>query len=434
MARVGSFAVPLGAVLLTLGVAILAGRAALRVGPVGAPADARAWIPLAAGGAFGPAERVPLAVAGPSGVEAESAVLMDAASGRVLYAKAPYRRMYPASIAKIMTAYAVVHHLQAQPGGVAQGLDQLVRVSAQAAGQEGSSAYLHAGERVSVRDLLYGLLLASGNDAAEALAEYVSGSRFAFAALCDRLAANLGAGASSFANPSGLPAATQYTTAYDMALITRAALADPVIAGIVATRRYTATLADGRSLTYHNENRLLGEGGVDGVKTGYTTQAGQTYVASASRDGLRLIAVVLRSSRWGKYQDAKRLFAWGFAALQPASVVPAGRAAQQVQVAGGTARYVDLLPAPDAPTAMALMPAERLAIVVRAPVVVAAPVRQGSMLGAMTVYVDGRPFGRWPLRTAWGVPRAVGRGLRAVGACAERPAGAVCPFRLAPAA
>ena len=123
---------------------------------------------------------------------------------------------------------------------------------------------------------------------------------------------------------------------------------------------------------------------------------------------MRLIAVVLRSSRWGKYRDATRLFNWGFAYLRPAALVPVGQAAQQVQVAGGNAYYVDLVLPPDAPTSVAVLPAESVAVRAEAPAVVRAPVSRGEVLGRFYVYVDGRPFGWWPLRAAWGVQPGTG--------------------------
>ncbi len=381
----------LGAVALSAAVAVAGVTAAARLGtatPAAAPVSTAAGAP-------------------PPAVEATAAVLMDAASGRLLYAKAPERRIYPASVTKILTAYVVLTRALSPGGG---GLDQMVTVSRQATLAGGSSIYLHPGDQLTVQDLLYGMMLSSGNDAAEALAEHVSGSSAAFAALLNQTAAQLGCTATHFVNPSGMPNRDHVTTALDLARITRAALALPQFSAIVATRRYIAQ--DGaRTLTFYNENRLLGQFGVDGVKTGYTTQAGQTYVASATRDGMRLIAVVIGSSRMGKYQDARRLFDWGFAQYHDVPLPPKGRVAAQTQVRGGNAYFVDLVLPPDMPSAVAVRPTESVRVTTDAPEVTAPPVQQGQPLGTLTVWVGSQVLGRWPLLAAWSVgPRASGNG------------------------
>jgi D-alanyl-D-alanine carboxypeptidase (penicillin-binding protein 5/6) len=349
-------------------------------------------------------------------VQAKSAVLIDAAGGRVLYAKAAGRRVYPASVTKILTAYVVLRRALAPGGG---GLDAEVTVSPRAAATEGSSAYLRAGDRVTVRDLLYGLMLVSGNDAAEALAEHVAGSTAAFAALLNRTAVELGCTGTHFTNPSGLPDADHYTTPLDLARMARAALALPPFARIVATKSYTAH-PGGRVQVYTNENRLLGRDGVDGVKTGYTTQAGQTYVASATRGDLRLVAVVLGSSRWGKYEDAERLLDWGFAHFRAAALPPPGRVAGQVQVRGGSAFFVDLVLPSTAPVAVAVLPSERVEVTAAAPKVVEPPVAQGQVLGTLSEWVGGRLYARWPLLAAASVQAA---GAAPVGAPGKPGAG-----------
>lgn len=335
-------------------------------------------------------------------VEASSAVLMDAASGRVLYGKAPERPIYPASVTKILTAYVVLRKALGPGGG---GLDAVVTVSRQATTVGGSSIYLRPGDQMTVRDLLYGLLLSSGNDAAEALAEHTSGSRAAFADLLNETARELGCTSTHFVNPSGMPARDQVTTALDLARMTRAALSLPQFSAIVATHRYTAQ-DGGRTLTFYNENRLLGENGVDGVKTGYTTQAGQTYVASATRHGMRLIAVVIGSSRMGKYQDARRLLDWGFATFTEVGLPPTGRVAAQTQVRAGSAYFVDLVVPPEAPQSVAVLPNQAVAVRTDVAKVTAPPIHQGQVLGTLTVFVGNEALGTWPLLAAWSVEPA----------------------------
>gem|GEM_PF-328839 len=394
-----------GGLVLTAGV--LGGRAAwatLRASAGPSTAEGpTGWLPLADGGSFGPGERsVPAAVPPPPAVQATAATMMDAAGGRVLYAKNAYRRIYPASVTKILTAYVVLRAQGGRPGA----LDAEVTVSRRATQAGGSSMYLRAGEKVSVQDLLYGLMLASGNDAAEALGEFSGGSPAGFSAMLNRTAAELGAAATHFVNPSGMPAQDHVTTAYDLALITRAALGEAEFSRIVATRSHTVRFAGGRALTYYNENRLLGRDGVDGVKTGYTTQAGQTYVVSATREGMRLIGVVIGSSRAGKYRDALALLQWGFTNFQSAPLPPPGRVSAETQIRGGASPYVDLILPASAPAAVAVRPGERVTVTTEAPTVLAAPVRLGQTMGALTVWIGGLAYGRWPLLAAQAVGRA----------------------------
>jgi serine-type D-Ala-D-Ala carboxypeptidase (penicillin-binding protein 5/6) len=229
----------------------------------------------------------------PPVITAASALLLDVDSGQVLFALNPDQPLPPASTAKIITALVVLERAN---------LDDIVTVSPAAAATEGSRMGLQAGERLTVRDLLYGLLLPSGNDAAVALAEHVAGSTADFVALMNQTSAGLGLGQSHFVNPHGLDADDQTSSAADLAKAAMAALKYPVFAGIVATP--TAQIA-GHALT--NTNELLGSlPGADGIKTGTTDAAGECLVASVSRRGHRLLAVLLNSR--DRYGDARGLY------------------------------------------------------------------------------------------------------------------------------
>ena len=234
---------------------------------------------------------------------AYSALLMDAETGRVLYEKNARERMYPASITKIMTAVVALEHAD---------LAEEVKISAQAAGVEGSSMYLAAGETYTLEELLYGLMLVSGNDAATTIALHMSGSIEEFARLMNETARRLGALSTHFVNPHGLPDPNHYTTAYDMALITRYALSMPDFRRIVAAPSIEIPWRPGRAARqFVSGNWMLGHGGVDGVKTGFTQAARHTYVASATRDDRRLIAVVMRTDpkaqKWAGRVGAHRV-------------------------------------------------------------------------------------------------------------------------------
>lgn len=213
-------------------------------------------------------------------LSAKSAIVLDADTGQVLFEHNADEKRLIASTTKIMTALLVCRSGQ---------LDEPFCVAQEATGVEGSSMYLRPGERVTARELLYGLLLHSGNDAALALALHVAGSEEEFVRRMNACAAQLGLRNTHFSNPHGLDSEQNYATARDLAELTRHALQNETFRQIVATR--TATVAD-RKLTNHN--RLLWRyDGAIGVKTGYTKRAGRILVSAAERCGRTLIAVTL---------------------------------------------------------------------------------------------------------------------------------------------
>jgi D-alanyl-D-alanine carboxypeptidase (penicillin-binding protein 5/6) len=234
---------------------------------------------------------------------AQAGILMDLHSGEVLWKKNSGERLAPASTTKILTALLAIERAP---------LSDEVAISERAAAAEGSRVRLVAGETVAVEDLLYGLLLASGNDAAVAIAEHVAGSVEDFAKLMTEKARSIGALHSRFRNPSGLPEDDHYTTAEDLALIARAALRQPLFREIVATRSrpWRSREWQGDLL---NHNRLLGAyDGAIGIKTGFTLAAGQCLVAAAERENGAYVAVVLKSRGKAMWEDAIGLLDYGF--------------------------------------------------------------------------------------------------------------------------
>lgn len=211
-------------------------------------------------------------------VSAQSAVLMEAESGRVLYAKDADTPRLIASTTKLMTALVALES--------GHSLEEDVTIPAEAAGVEGSSLYLKAGETVKLKTLLYGMLLHSGNDAATAVALTCACSLEAFAQKMNEKAQQLGMTNSHFTNPTGLDGEEHYSSAYDMALLARACLDVPELKEITATR---STTMEGRTFVNHNKLLWRYEGCV-GMKTGYTQAAGRTLVSAAERDGMTLIA------------------------------------------------------------------------------------------------------------------------------------------------
>ena len=233
-------------------------------------------------------------------VSATAAVLMDADMGQVLYEKNGDRQMLIASTTKIMTALVVLEH--AAP-------DDVITVTPDHMA-EGSSMYLRAGETVRVEELLYGLLLCSGNDAALALTE-CAGGLTPFVALMNEKAAALGMAHTSFANPNGLDADGHYSTARDMAVLAAAAVENPTFRRICSSRCVTIG-----QRTMENHNRLLRQvEGCVGLKTGYTRAAGRTLVSCTERDGCRLVAVTLQDGN--DWADHAALYDYGFRLTAP---------------------------------------------------------------------------------------------------------------------
>ena len=225
------------------------------------------------------------------------AILFDATTGQTLYEKNPDQQMLIASTTKIMTALVAIRD------GT---LTDTVTVSRNAAGTEGSSMYLKAGEKLSLEALLYGLMLSSGNDAAVAIAEHVAGSVPAFAERMNALARTIGMTNSSFANPHGLNHPNHYSTARDMAKLANAAMDNETLRRITSTR--VVTMA-GRTLTNHNK-LLASLDGCIGLKTGYTKAAGRTLVTCCERNGRRLIAVTLKDG--DDWNDHRKMYEYGF--------------------------------------------------------------------------------------------------------------------------
>lgn len=254
-----------------------------------------------------PQRSVNASVQAPS-VSAEGAVLVDGSSGRVLYEKNSDKRLYPASTTKIMTALVTLETLDE----LGLGPDSKVIVPVEAAGVEGSSLYLKAGEKLSLEELLYGLMLQSGNDSAEAIAVCVGGTRETFVEKMNLKAEQLGCSGTHFVNPSGLFDENHYTTAGDLAIIAAEAMKREDFREIVGAQKWASEETD-RSFVNKNKTVFNYEGG-NGVKIGFTKKSGRTLVASAEREGKELIAVVLRDGNW--FNDAYALMDYGFEIME----------------------------------------------------------------------------------------------------------------------
>ncbi|MBQ7769172.1 MAG: D-alanyl-D-alanine carboxypeptidase [Oscillospiraceae bacterium] len=313
-------------------------------------------------------------------VSAESAILLDAQTGRVLYEKQADKQSLIASTTKIMTALVVCEQTNV--------LDR-VRIPPEAVGIEGSSMYLKAGEIMTVQELLYGLMLHSGNDAAVALAIYCGGTVEGFAELMNDKAHRLGMHDTHFVNPNGLDAPGHYSTARDMAKLAAYAMENPIFTKTVSTKTVKAA---GRTLTNHNK-LLWSLDGAEGVKTGFTKAAGRILVSSCSRQGRRLIAVTMNDRN--DWQDHKQLMDGGFADFSVRQLVTAGECLGTVQVISGEKETVQLLAAED--FSYALTAEEQPELVLSKPGFVYAPVVSGQDAGFAYLCLNGKSFGKIPL-------------------------------------
>ncbi|MCM1456137.1 MAG: D-alanyl-D-alanine carboxypeptidase, partial [Bacteroides sp.] len=233
--------------------------------------------------------------------KSSSGVVIEQSSRRVLLNEGMNERCYPASTTKVLTALVVLNNLP---------LDKIVSVPKKAEGVEGSSIYLRAGQKISVEDLLFGLMLRSGNDAATALAIETSGSVEKFAELMNKTAKELGAVNSNFVNPHGLHDDEHYTTAYDLALITAAAYEKSDFVRIASSQKAKITI-DGEARYIGNKNKMLNlYEGANGVKTGYTKRSGRCLVSGALRNNMQLISVVLNYN--DMWNDSIRMLNYGF--------------------------------------------------------------------------------------------------------------------------
>ncbi len=232
---------------------------------------------------------------------ARGGIVMEQSTRRVLLDENMNVRCFPASTTKVLTALVVLNTLP---------LDTIVTVPKEAEGVEGSSIYLRAGQKISVEDLLTGMMLRSGNDAATALAIETSGSVPEFAILMNETASALGAKSSNFVNPHGLHDEAHFTTAFDLALITAAAYDNPDFVRIASLRKAKITI-DGEPSYIGNKNKLLTfYEGANGVKTGYTKRSGRCLVGGAERNGMQLISVVLNYN--DMWNDTMRMLDYGF--------------------------------------------------------------------------------------------------------------------------
>jgi D-alanyl-D-alanine carboxypeptidase (penicillin-binding protein 5/6) len=328
-------------------------------------------------------------------VDARAWALIDARSGDVLVSHAGDRRLPIASTTKLMTAYVALRELP---------LDRVVQAAPYDAIYGESLLELRPGERVSVRDLLYGLILRSGNDAAYDLALAAAGSEARFVAEMNRYAAALGLADTHYANPIGLDEEGNYSSARDLATLTRRLLRDPAFARIAAARSARLrSLRPPRTIDTLND-LLYRATWTTGVKTGHTFGAAYVLVGSGQRNGVKLISVVIGTPTETERDLASlRLLEYGFSRYERRVPVRAGEELAEASVRYGGGE----LPLRAARTvSVGIRPDQRLGLAVRAPSEIEGPIRRGAALGRATVFVDGRRAAAVALRAGRSVPEA----------------------------
>ena len=327
----------------------------------------------------------------PPQLAANSYLLFDYKSGEVIASKDPDKRIEPASLTKLMTAYVVSAELLR--GSVT--LDEPVMISATAQAMPGSRMFIEANTLVPLGDLMRGLIIQSGNDASVALAEHIAASEAGFVDMMNRTAEMLGMSSTNFMNSSGLPHPDHYTTANDLAKIASAIITEhPDTYKIYSEREFTFN-----EITQKNRNTLLWrDESVDGMKTGHTEAAGYCLVASAVRDDMRLISIVLGAiSDKARIAETQRLLNYGFRFFRTQRVYAAGETIAQARVWMGVQDQVPMGVAEDLYLTLPRDSFEKLTTEIEINEYVRAPMRLGEQLGRSTLKVDDQLISDVPL-------------------------------------
>ncbi len=313
----------------------------------------------------------------PPEVSSHAAILVDASTGKIIYEKNPDKKLEPASITKIMTAIVALENAE---------LSDIVATGKNPTLVEGTRIYLEEGEKLTLEQMLYALLLNSGNDAAVAIAEHVGGSVESFVDMMNNKAMEIGALNTTFVNPSGLSDEGHLSTARDIAMITRHAIQNfPEFCKIVATKTLNIPWQGNEwDRKLQNLNRLLWDyEGADGVKTGYTSSAGQTLVATATRNGWQLIAVLLKSqTRPTLWNDAQSLLDYGFNNFQKYDVISSHKLITSAKVKYG--EDVNLITTEDFSTVLPKGSTITQKVVLDSKL--SAPISKGQTLGKLEFY------------------------------------------------
>ena len=321
-------------------------------------------------------------------ISARSAVVIDAASGRILYEHNKDEKRGMASTTKIMTALCALEYGD---------MDKVATISPTASGVEGSSMYLAKGEKISLCDLVYGLMLVSGNDAATALAENIAGSVEKFAELMNKKAAEICCYNTNFTNPHGLANENHYTSAHDLAKITAYAMQNPTFCEIVSTKKKGLSATEGgyaRTLVNHNKFLSMYEG-CNGVKTGFTKATGRCLVTSVKKNGMQLICVTLNAP--DDWNDHKILYDTAFSEYLPHQLKKADEIITSAKIKNGAESTVNLVIGQDIYIPAKNDEINTLKITATPFEDLQAPIKKGDVIGTLNVEIGKKPCGSFPL-------------------------------------
>ena len=312
---------------------------------------------------------------------AECACVINALTGDVVFSKNMNQKHAMASTTKIMTAIVAIERCN---------MDEIVDVSATAANQEGSAAYISEGNQYYMKDLLYGLMLNSGNDAAVAIAEHVAGSEESFAELMNEKAEELGLGNTHFMNPSGLDNPEHYTTVYNLALIARYAMTLPQFREIVATQTaQVQALNSDEILYFSNHNKMLSlYEGANGIKTGFTKSTGRCLVSSAQRDGMEFIAVTLNDPN--DWNDHAKMLDYAFSEHYPKKLIEQGDTVKVTNIDG---KDYSMVAASDFTIPFKEHQKTQVEVISHISNDLQAPINQGEKVGWLEIVCDGVSIG-----------------------------------------
>ncbi len=350
---------------------------------------------------------VPRIIPSPPSVNAKAYILMDHDSGKVITAGNRDERLAPASLTKIMTSYAVFHELR--QGNIA--MNDMVTISEKAWRTGGSKMFIEVGDKISVQDLLNGMVISSGNDASVALAEHIGGAEETFAQLMNQYAEILRMKNSNFMNSTGMPAENHYTSAADMAILSQALIREfPEYYPIYAEKEFTfgKELNSGKPIKQLNRNKLLWrDESVDGLKTGHTEAAGYCLVASAAREDMRLISVVLGTSGTeARAQETQKLLNFGFRFYETRTVATADQSLASPTVWKGDKDKVNAgVEKPVTITIGRNQFKDLQTNVLLDQETFEAPIPQGTPLGTLVYSLDGKPVVKVPLIALEEVPQ-----------------------------
>ena len=313
---------------------------------------------------------------------AKAMMLIEKTTGREIYSKNSSEPLSMASTTKIVTALTVLENCD--------NLDEIVDIDDRAVGIPGTSIYLVKGEKLSVKELLYGMMLVSGNDAATALAYYISDSIEDFCKLMLETAKNAGATNSSFANPHGLDEEGHFTTAHDLALITAKALSNETFAEIVSTKEYQISGNDKVPKRYlKNKNKLLNNfQGATGVKTGFTDDAGRCFVGSAEREGTEFICVIFNCGPM--FEECAVLLEQAFNEYKLVEIVPPYNYIRRVGVIDGKEESLKVYSRKGFSYPLTEEEQNKLIYEYNIPENIEAPIEKDSVVGNFSIYLDGK--------------------------------------------